>query len=55
MLQLLLDGQDDKQIYIIFFVIYKLPTKEKKKTNKKNDKAQVLDFSPNDLRGEAED
>lgn len=36
MLQLLLDGQDDKQIYILFFIIYKLPTKEeKKKTNKK--------------------
>lgn len=33
MLQLLLDGQDDKQIYIIFFIIYKLPTKEKKNNN----------------------
>lgn len=29
-LQLLLDGQDDKQIYIIFFLIYKLPTKKLK-------------------------
>lgn len=35
-LQLLLDGQDDKQIYIIFFLICK--SKEKKK------KAQILDF-----------
>lgn len=33
MLQLLLDGQDDKQIYIIFFLLYKLK------------KAQILDFN----------
>lgn len=31
-----LDGQDDKQIYIIFFLIYK--------SNKKYKKAQILDF-----------
>lgn len=33
MLQLLLDGQDDEQNFIIFFIIYKLPTKERKKKN----------------------
>lgn len=31
-LQLLLDGQDDKQIYIIFFLIYKLNRKKKLKS-----------------------
>lgn len=31
-LQLLLDGQDDEQIYIIFFLIYKSNKKEKLKS-----------------------